>query len=69
MSSARLDDQRLDILMALNLVEQMLSGPGTKERRLVMRVALSLANQAKALRVRTRHCGEPGCVVGVAVLP
>lgn len=49
-SSARLDAQRLDILMALNLVEQMLSGPGTKERRLVMRVALSLANQAKALR-------------------
>ncbi|XP_045597195.1 WASH complex subunit 4 [Procambarus clarkii] len=49
-SSARLDGQRLDILMALTLVEQMLSGSGTKERRLVIRVALSLANQAKALR-------------------
>lgn len=49
-SSARLDDRRLDILMAFSLVEQMLSGSGTKERRLVMRVALSLANQARALR-------------------
>lgn len=49
-SSARLDGQRLDILMALNLVEQMLSGCGTKERRLVIRVALSLANQARALK-------------------
>ncbi|KAG0719759.1 WASH complex subunit 4 [Chionoecetes opilio] len=49
-SNSRLDAQRLDILMALNLVEQMLSGSGTKERRLVMRVALSLANQARALR-------------------
>ncbi|MPC23700.1 WASH complex subunit 7 [Portunus trituberculatus] len=36
--------------MALNLVEHMLSGSGTRERRLVTRVALSLANQAKALR-------------------
>ncbi|XP_042239906.1 WASH complex subunit 4-like, partial [Homarus americanus] len=49
-SSARLDGRRLDILMALALVEQMLSGSGTKERRLVIRVALSLANQARALR-------------------
>ncbi|XP_045101605.1 WASH complex subunit 4-like [Portunus trituberculatus] len=49
-SNSRLDAQRLDILMALNLVEHMLSGSGTRERRLVTRVALSLANQAKALR-------------------
>ncbi|KAK4296222.1 hypothetical protein Pmani_031273 [Petrolisthes manimaculis] len=49
-SSTRLDGRRLDILMALTLVEQILSGSGTKERRLVTRIALSLANQARALR-------------------
>ncbi|XP_042890150.1 WASH complex subunit 4-like [Penaeus japonicus] len=49
-SSARLDGRRLDIFVALTLVEQMLSGSGTKERRLITRVALSLANQARALR-------------------
>lgn len=50
-SSTRLDGRRLDIFVALTLVEQMLSGSGTKERRLITRVALSLANQARALRV------------------
>ncbi|KAK7070236.1 hypothetical protein SK128_014006, partial [Halocaridina rubra] len=49
-SSTRLDGRRLDIFMALSLVEQMLAGSGTKERRLVMRVAFALANQARALR-------------------
>ncbi|XP_068215030.1 WASH complex subunit 4 [Palaemon carinicauda] len=49
-SSTRLDGRRLDIFMALSLVEQMLAGSGTVERRLIMRIAFALVNQGKALR-------------------
>ncbi|CAL4067501.1 unnamed protein product, partial [Meganyctiphanes norvegica] len=49
-SERRLDERRLDIIVALGLVDKMLSGTGTKRRRLISRVALSVANQGKIFK-------------------
>ena len=38
-------DKKLDVLSALVLAELCLNGPGTKERRLVLKIALVVANQ------------------------
>ena len=45
MSDKKYSDKRLDVLSALVLAENCLNGPGTKERRLVLLIALSIANQ------------------------
>ncbi|XP_046405454.1 WASH complex subunit 4 [Ischnura elegans] len=46
----RYSEKRLDILSSLLLAESALNGPGTKERRLVMHLALSTANQMKTFK-------------------
>nr|CAD7441834.1 unnamed protein product [Timema bartmani] len=43
-------EKHLDILSSLVLVEKVLNGPGTKERRLIARLALSAANQIRIFR-------------------
>nr|CAD7399771.1 unnamed protein product [Timema cristinae] len=43
-------EKHLDILSSLVLVEKVLHGPGTKERRLIARLALSAANQIRIFR-------------------
>ncbi|KAG8233309.1 hypothetical protein J437_LFUL013779 [Ladona fulva] len=43
-------EKRLDILSSLLLAESALNGPGTKERRLVIHLALSTANQMKTFK-------------------
>ncbi|XP_078001541.1 WASH complex subunit 4-like [Glandiceps talaboti] len=49
-SDKKYSEKRLDVLSALFLVENALNGPGTKERRLVVRLAMSIATQMKAFR-------------------
>ena len=46
----RYSEKHLDILSSLVLAEKALHGPGTKERRLVARLAVSTANQLKTFR-------------------
>ncbi|XP_069694005.1 WASH complex subunit 4 isoform X2 [Periplaneta americana] len=46
----RYSEKHLDILSSLVLAEKALHGPGTKERRLVARLALSTANQMRTFR-------------------
>lgn len=46
----RYSEKHLDILSSLVLAEKTLHGPGTKERRLVARLALSTANQMRTFR-------------------
>ncbi|KAK2567753.1 WASH complex subunit 4 [Acropora cervicornis] len=43
-------DKRLDVLAALVLVQNVLNGPATKERRLVTQLGLHVATQFKSLR-------------------
>ncbi|XP_076057621.1 strumpellin and WASH-interacting protein [Oratosquilla oratoria] len=50
LSEKRLSEQRLDIISAFSIVEQIFSGPGTKKRRVLGRVALSIANQGRVLK-------------------
>ena len=38
-------DKKLDVLSALLLAENCLNGPGTAERRLVLKIAMAVANQ------------------------
>lgn len=44
-SDKKYSEQRLDVLSALVLAENSLNGPGTKERRLVVSLALSVGTQ------------------------
>ena len=45
MSDRKYSERRLDVLSALVLAENMLHGPGTKERRLVTLLALSVGTK------------------------
>ncbi|XP_070557659.1 WASH complex subunit 4-like isoform X2 [Ptychodera flava] len=49
-SDKKYSEKRLDVLSALVLVENSLNGPGTKERRLILRLGMSVATQMKAFR-------------------
>ncbi len=49
-SDKKYSDKKLDVLSALVLVENALNGPGTKERRLVIRLALSVATRLKVFK-------------------
>jgi len=49
-SDKRYSDKRLDVLSSLVLAENSLNGPGTKERRLITQLALSLSTQMKAFK-------------------
>lgn len=44
-SDKKYSEQRLDVLSSLVLVENALSGPSTKERRLVVSLALCVGTQ------------------------
>lgn len=44
-SDKKYSEQRLDVLSALVLAENMLNGPSTRERRLVVSLALSVGTQ------------------------
>lgn len=50
MSDKKYSDTRLDVLSALVLAETVLNGPGTKERQLVLRLALAVGTKLKAFR-------------------
>lgn len=45
MADRKYSEKKLDVLSALVLAENCLHGPGTKERRLVAQLALSVALQ------------------------
>lgn len=45
MSDKRYSDRRLDVLSAIVLAETALHGPGTKERRLVINLAICMATR------------------------
>ncbi|XP_066997256.2 WASH complex subunit 4 isoform X2 [Anabrus simplex] len=47
----RYSEKHLDILSSLVLAEKILHGPGTRERRLVLRLALCTANQMRIFRM------------------
>uniref|UniRef100_A0A4W3HQH7 WASH complex subunit 4 n=1 Tax=Callorhinchus milii TaxID=7868 RepID=A0A4W3HQH7_CALMI len=49
-SDKKYSEQRLDVLSALVLAENALNGPSTKERRLVIALALSVGTQMKTFR-------------------
>ncbi|XP_066561354.1 WASH complex subunit 4 [Amia ocellicauda] len=49
-SDKKYSEQRLDVLSALVLVENALNGPSTKERRLVISLALSVGTQMKTFK-------------------
>ncbi|KAK2158033.1 hypothetical protein LSH36_178g02040 [Paralvinella palmiformis] len=49
-SEKRYSDKKLDMLSSLILAENVLSGPGTKERRLVLHLALAIAKQMHVFR-------------------
>ncbi|KAG5273076.1 hypothetical protein AALO_G00147380 [Alosa alosa] len=49
-SDKKYSEQRLDVLSALVLAENTLNGPSTKERRLVVSLALSVGTQMKTFR-------------------
>lgn len=44
-SDKKYSEQRLDVLSALVLVENTLNGPSTKQRRLIVSLALSVGTQ------------------------
>ncbi len=44
-SDKKYSERRLDVLAALVLTENALNGPGIKERRLVMQLALSVGTK------------------------
>ncbi len=44
-SDKKYSEQRLDVLSALVLAENTLNGPSTKERRLIVTLALSVGTQ------------------------
>ncbi|KAK1167172.1 WASH complex subunit 4-like [Acipenser oxyrinchus oxyrinchus] len=49
-SDKKYSEQRLDVLSALVLAENALNGPSTKERRLVVSLALSVGTQLKTFK-------------------
>ncbi|RXM34723.1 WASH complex subunit 7 [Acipenser ruthenus] len=49
-SDKKYSEQRLDVLSALVLAENALNGPSTKERRLVVSLALSVGTQMKTFK-------------------
>lgn len=49
-SDKKYSEQRLDVLSALVLAENTLNGPSTKERRLIMSLALSVGTQMKTFK-------------------
>ncbi|KAM6961159.1 WASH complex subunit 4 [Aplochiton taeniatus] len=49
-SDKKYSEQRLDVLSSLVLAENALSGPSTKERRLVVSLALSVGTQMKTFK-------------------
>ncbi|MFT7812597.1 WASH complex subunit 7 [Arapaima gigas] len=49
-SDKKYSEQRLDVLSALVLTENALNGPSTKERRLVVSLALSVGTQMKTFK-------------------
>uniref|UniRef100_S4RDB4 WASH complex subunit 4 n=1 Tax=Petromyzon marinus TaxID=7757 RepID=S4RDB4_PETMA len=49
-SDKKYSERRLDVLSALVLAENALNGPGTKERRLITALALSIGTQMKIFR-------------------
>uniref|UniRef100_A0A673N550 WASH complex subunit 4 n=1 Tax=Sinocyclocheilus rhinocerous TaxID=307959 RepID=A0A673N550_9TELE len=49
-SDKKYSEQRLDVLSALVLAENTLNGPSTKERRLVVSLALSVGTQMKTFK-------------------
>lgn len=51
-SDKKYSEQRLDVLSALVLAENTLNGPSTKERRLVVSLALSVGTQMVRLCCR-----------------
>lgn len=44
-SDKKYSDRNLDLLSAILLAENALNGPGSKERRLIVQLALSVATQ------------------------
>lgn len=48
-SDKKYSEQRLDVLSALVLAENTLNGPSTKQRRLVVSLALSVGTQMVSL--------------------
>ena len=50
MQNKKYSEQHLDVLSALSIVERAMYGPTTKDRRLVIRLALSMANQGRTFR-------------------
>lgn len=56
-SDRKYSERRLDVLSALVLCEQALSGPGTAERRLMLHLALSVGSKLviAALRIPGIH--------------
>lgn len=55
MTDKKYSERRLDVLSALVLAENALSGPGTKERRLVAQLAIAVGNQMKAFKDDELH--------------
>nr|KAG5706407.1 hypothetical protein BaRGS_033168 [Batillaria attramentaria] len=49
-SDKKYSDRRLDVLSALVLAESALNGPGTKERRLILNLALAVGTKMKAFK-------------------
>lgn len=60
-SDKKYSEQRLDVLSSLVLAENALSGPSTKERRLVVSLALCVGTQMV--------CWEKSVVDGVLLSP
>lgn len=48
-SDKKYSEQRLDVLSALVLAENTLNGPSTKQRRLIVSLALSVGTQMVSL--------------------
>ena len=44
-SDRKYSERRLDVLSALVMAENALNGPGTKERRLIVQLALSVGKK------------------------
>ncbi|KAK2102495.1 WASH complex subunit 4, partial [Saguinus oedipus] len=49
-SDKKYSEQRLDVLSALVLAENTLNGPSTKQRRLIVSLALSVGTQMKTFK-------------------
>uniref|UniRef100_T1J3X6 WASH complex subunit 4 n=1 Tax=Strigamia maritima TaxID=126957 RepID=T1J3X6_STRMM len=49
-SDRKYSERRLDVLSALVLAEKALNGPGTRERRIVTNLAMSMGTQLKSFR-------------------